>query len=154
MGERPRFQGMYAPLDQFRGWLQLGVAMIGKQKIRNNPPLKARDLRPTNMVAEVSIETLPANCLNVVVELLHRDQRALLEVPEVQPPVDAKLHVFELSDLLIVLTVLGHEQNLLIRPAVGGVLVSHFNSRYSANASGVQYVFEAYALSESEDRKS
>lgn len=27
---RPRFQGLYTPLDKFCGWVQLGISMVAK----------------------------------------------------------------------------------------------------------------------------
>jgi hypothetical protein len=46
--------------------------------------------------------------------------------------------------LLAVLTILGNRHNLLIRPTPTGFRVGHHNSRYSANALGVKYNYEAY----------
>lgn len=143
-GLRPRFEGQYVPLDQFRGWAQLGFAMVSKEQLARNPPLKARDRKPGNILVTVSIAGLPAGAINLVIELLHRDQRQLLEIREVQPPEYAILKCVELGDLLVVITVLGHDSNLLVRPTANGFQVCHYNDRYSANRPGMTYKFEAY----------
>src|SRR5437773_10785553 len=54
-GLRPRFQGQYVPLDQFRGWAQLGFAMVSKERLAMNPPLKDKDRKPGNILATVSV---------------------------------------------------------------------------------------------------
>lgn len=143
-GLRPRFQGKYMPLNQFRGRHQLGFGMVSKGQLANNPPLKAKDRMPPNILDTISLDSLPAESINLVVELLHRDLRQLLSKPEVQPPEHAALRCLELDDLLVVVTVLGHESNLLIRPTPNGFQANHYNDRYSADRPGVTYNFEAY----------
>lgn len=141
---RPRFQGKYLPLDQFRGWHQLGLGMVSKNQLATSPPLNTKDQKPCNTVEMIPIDSLPAGSINLVVELLHRDLRHLLHRPEIQPPEHAILKYIKFDDLLIVVTVLGHESNLLIRPFDNGVQVIHYNDRYSANRPGATYSFEAY----------
>ena len=141
---RPRFQGKYVPLDQFRGWRQLGFGMVSKEQVARNPTLKVKDRPPKSILDTISLNLLPAETLNLVVELLHRDMRPLLELQELQPPEHAILKFLELGDLLVVVTILGHDNNLLVRPTTNGVQVSHHNARYSAIQPGVTYDFEAY----------
>jgi hypothetical protein len=118
--------------------------MISKEQLASNPPLKAKDRQPSNIVDTISIDSLPAESINLVVELLHCDLRQLLSKPEIQPPEHAVLRCLELDDLLVVVTVLGHDSNLLLRPTTNGFQVNHYNDRYSANRPGVTYNFEAY----------
>lgn len=143
-GARPRFQGTYVGLKDFRGWHQFGIVMIQKDRLAANPPVKGRDRKEGNVFAEVSIQPFPAETLNMVVELLHGERREWLSRPAVQPPEGATLKVLELGELLVVLTLLGDDSNLLVRPIPNGFSVSHKNSRYSANAPGVRYTWEAY----------
>ena len=141
---RPRLQGKYVPFDDFRGWRQLGFGMVSKEQVARNPTVKAKDRPPKSILDTISLNMMPAETINLVVELLHRDMRSLLELQELQPPEHAILNCLELGDLLVVVTVLGHDSNLLVRPTANGVQVSHYNDRYSANRPGVTYNFEAY----------
>src|SRR6266568_3203883 len=52
---RPRFQGQYVPLDQFCGWVGLGFAMVSKEQLGRNPPLKEKDRKSGNILATVSV---------------------------------------------------------------------------------------------------
>lgn len=141
---RPRFQGKYVPLDQFHGWRQLGFGMVSKEQVAKNPPVKAKDRPPKSILDTIALDMMPAETINLVVELLHRDMRNLLELQKLQPPEHAIVKCLELGDLLVVVTVLGHDRNLLVRPTANGVQVSHYNDRYSANRPGTTYNCEIY----------
>lgn len=141
---RARFRGTYVPLSEFRGWYQLGIAMVRKNQVPNNPPVKAKDRKPGNLLATVSMDAFKADNVNIVVELLHMDQQGLLDIPGIQPPADAIVNIFEMESLLVVTTVLGSENNLLVWPITDGFSVRHINSRYSSNLPGVEYRYEAY----------
>lgn len=119
--------------------------MIQKERLSGNPPLKPRDEKAGNVIAEVPLAAFPADTLNVVVELLYEGKREWLSRPDVQPPKGASVKLLELDRLLIVLTLLGEDGNLLVRPTPDGFTVSHNNTRYSANAPGVTYMWEAYS---------
>lgn len=139
-----KFQCRYVPLDQFRGWTRLGFAMISKDQLASNAPVKPKDRKAGSILATVPITQLPSETVNLFVELLHHDRRHWLEMPRVQPPEYAILRCLKLDDLLVVITVLGHESNLLVLPTEDGFQVRHYNDRYSANQQGVTYNFEAY----------
>ena len=141
---RPRFQGTYVPLDQFHGWRQLGLGMVSKEQVAKNPSVKAKDRPPKSILDTIALNMMPGETINLVVELLHRDKRNLLALQELQPPEHAIVKCLELGDLLVVVTVLGHDNNLLVRPTANGVQVSHYNDRYSASRPGATYNFEAY----------
>lgn len=141
---RPRFQGRQLPLNDFRGWHQFGIAMVTKTRIAQNPALKGRDQRPGNLVAEVPVAELPADTLNVVVELVHRESLLLVARSGLTAPPGALGYSFSLGELVVVLTVLGRPEELLVQPLPDGFSVRHFNSRFSANAEGVVYTWEAY----------
>lgn len=143
-GHRAKFQRSYVPLDKFRGWARLGFAMISKDQLAKNAPVKPKDRKAGSILATVPIAQLPSETINLFVELLHRDRRHWLETPGVQPPQYAILRCLDLDDLLVVITVLGHESNLLVRPTADGFQVLHYNDRYSANQPGATYTFEAY----------
>lgn len=143
-GGRPRFQGKQIALAQFTGWYQLGTVMIQKELLSKNPPLKSRDTRPGNIVAQVPALSLPSATLNIVLEFMHSGQQRLLERADIQPPPEAIEYRLAFGSLIVVATVLGHEQHLLVRPTDKGFTVFHFNDRFTANAAGVTYNFEAY----------
>lgn len=141
---RPRFQGKHVPIDQFRGWRQLGFAMAFKEQLTQNPPVKAKDRALKNVLQTISMDEIPSATINLIVELLHRDLTHLLELPNIQPPPGAIIKRLEMGDLLVIVTVLGHDDNLLVRPTQTGFEVKHYNDRYSANRPGATYHFEAY----------
>lgn len=143
---QPQFIGKNLPLKDFTGWYQLGAGMVQKVALSKNPCLKSRDRKDTTVLKEIDLGQFPSSTLNLVVELLHPDSRDLLNSESVRPPLDAHLIVVDAVMPWIILTILGHDHNLLIRPKDKGFVVSHFNSRYSANQPGWQYAFEAYKL--------
>jgi len=111
--QHAKFQRRYVPLDNFRGWTQLGIAMMCKDQLTRNAPVKPKDRKARNVLATVPITQLPSETINLVVELLHRDRLHWLETPSVQPPQYAILRWLDLDDLRVVISVLGHESNLL-----------------------------------------
>jgi hypothetical protein len=143
-GGRPHLQGRMLPLSEFVGWNQLGIVMVQKSRLPQNPTLKARDTRKSNVIAEVPIESFSATTLNIVIELVHRDQRTLLDGLGLDPPASAVQYSLPLGNTEVVLTILGEESDLLVRPIRDGFNVSHFNDRFTANAKGVTYTCEAY----------
>lgn len=143
-GHRAKFQRSYVPLDEFRGWTRLGFAMINKDQLARNAPVKPKDRKAGSILATVPIAQMPSETINLFMELLHRDRRHWLKTPGIQPPECTVLLCLELDDLLVVITVFGHESNLLVRPTEEGFQVRHYNDRYSANQPGATYNFEAY----------
>jgi len=135
--------GQYLPLDDFKGWYQLGTSMIEKRLLSGNPCLKTRELRKALAVQEVDLETFPSGIINMVIEFI--DPAYLQSIAEdYEPPKDAKTLIIDAIEPYIVLSILGHHHNLLIRPKEDGFVVSHFNKRYSTNIEGIQYRYEAY----------
>ena len=135
--------GQYLPLDDFKGWYQLGTSMIEKSLLKGNPCLRKRDRRKALTIQEVDLEAFPSEIINMVVEFI---ELSCLESvsKDFKPPKDAKTLVIDSIEPYIVLTILGHYHNLLIRPKEHGFVVSHCNNRYSTNIKGVQYRYEAY----------
>jgi len=132
------------PLADFSGWHQFGVSMLRKIALPQTPALKPKDTRSPSHVYDLDLQAYPSDTLNFVIELLHPDCETLLDTPELAPPADAGVFVIREVTPWVVLTVLGHDHNLLISPAHEGVTVRHINSRYSANRPGELYKFEAY----------
>lgn len=141
-GGRPKLQGKYVELDDFRGWYQLGITMIKKETIARNPPLRPRHRKRGGQIVEIPVNAFPSNAINVVTEIVSPDFLQYLEDAEVAPPTGAYTELLDFESFMVVLTVLGHDSNLLIRPRPKGVAISHFNSRFSANAKGFKYSLE------------
>ena len=143
-GNRASFEMNHLPLADFEGWHQLGVSMIQKYAIASQPHLKPRDEKGRSRIYEVDLNAYPSDTLNLILELLHPDSEHLLDIKDLQPPPDADLAVLRDFMPWVVLTILGHNHNLLVRPADDGFVVSHYNERYSANRPGQKYRYEAY----------
>lgn len=135
--------GQYLPLDQFKGGYQLGTSMIEKKLLNENPCLKKRERNRAYLVEEVDMDEFPSDILNILVEFI--DPSVLDTISEkFKTPKYAKTLIISSLEPYIVLTILGHDQNLLIRPQKDGFIVHHYNDRYSLNRKDVQYRYEAY----------
>jgi len=135
--------GQYLPLDDFKGWYQLGTSMIEKSLLKGNPCLKERERRKALTIQEVDLEALHSEIINMVVEFIEPSYLESIS-KNFKPPKDAKTVIIDSIEPYIVLTILGHRHNLLIRPKEDGFIVSHYNNRYSTNIKDVQYRCEAY----------
>ena len=141
---RRRFRGAYLPIDKFEGWYQLGITMVSKDQLLANSCVKGRDRKQGNILCEISLESIPSDILNLVVELIEPKHHEWLNNTHIAQPPNAKVKVLEFENLWVVVTIIGNEDELLIRPLEDGFQVSHFNSRFSANRKDVEYSYEAY----------
>ncbi len=145
--KRARFIKEHCPLEQFQGWYQLGLGMVLKSSLHNSPELKSKDRK--HQVYQVDIDQFPSDALNLVAELLDPQKSSLLDEEEMHPPADAQVIKIVSSNPWIIVTILGHDHNLLVAPYDGdfkGVRCRHINKRYSASLPGSRYSFEAYKL--------
>jgi len=143
--KKPKYVKHHYPLNRFHGWFNLGMGMLLKSSFPYNPELKARDKK--HQIQFIDIDCFPSEALNIVVDLIETDQKNLLQKEDMQPPVDAQVFEFISNNLLIFVTILGHDHNLLISPYNGdfkGVTCRHFNRRYTASPPGGKIDFEAY----------
>jgi len=136
--------GKYLPLNNFKGWHQVGTSMILKSELLKSPVLAKRDRKKALTLKEIDLEVYPSEVINIVLEFLEPGKLELLESADVAPSLDATVIVIDTVQPWIVLTVLGHKHNLLIEPMEDGFTVHHFNTRYSTNLPGVQYQYEVY----------
>ena len=134
--------GKCLPLNEFSTWYQFGTTMFIKETITSHPCLKDRNVRNAIKIIEVNLDDFPSNALNIVVELINPKNIDLLKLDNLSPPSDAKTYVVDEVQPSIVITILGHDHNLLIKPQVGSFVVSHFNSRFSTNRKDVVYTYE------------
>lgn len=135
--------GTYLPLGAFKGWYQLGVAMILKSSLGYYPPLKAKDNKKHSLIHTIDLEAYPSLSINFVIELLAPDAEHLLMTEGVQPPPNAEVTIIRHFVPWLVLTTLGHDHNQVVLPADKGILLLHLSSRYSANRAGQTYIYEA-----------
>jgi len=143
--KKPKFVKHHYPMNNFHGWLSLGIGMLLKTSFPYNPELKARDNK--HHLKFVDIDYFPSEALNIVVDLIEISHNSLLQKEDMQPPKDALVFDFISNKLMILVTILGHDHNLLVCPYDGnfkGVTCRHFNKRYSASPPGGQIEFEAY----------
>lgn len=138
-------KGKYLPLDGFKGWHQLGIMMANKDTLLENPCVGKHHRKTAITLQEIGLKSYPSVTINFVVELLESNGLEFITSEDAAPPPDAKVYMIDSIQPWIVLTVLGYEHNLLVKPCKDGVTVSHFNIRYSANRPGVKYEYEAYS---------
>ena len=141
---RKEYLGKYLPLDDFKEWYQLGTSMMLKSELMRNPCFMKRDRKKALTLQEIDLEAYPSEVINIVVEFLEPGKSELITSEGLAPPPDATLLVVNSIQPWIVLTILGHEHNLLIKPKADGFIVHHFNTRYSTKLPGVKYRYEAY----------
>ncbi|MEA1946313.1 MAG: hypothetical protein U9N83_03300 [Thermodesulfobacteriota bacterium] len=120
--------------------------MIRKEALSKSPELKERDQKDKISLHEIDIDAYPSDTLNLFIELLQPNKQELIHGASLDPPHDADVIIFDTFDPWIVATILGHDHNLLIRPKHDGVILSHFNDRYTANKPGQTYFLEAYKM--------
>lgn len=130
-------------LKSFSGWYQLGICGLAKNQIAEKPRLTSRDRRKEK-ITYIAVDEFPANAINLVVELISESYLKFLEEPNVQPPNHALTLTLPFGHVRILLTLLGHANNRLIEFSEKGIVVNHFNSRFSANQDGLNYKYEAY----------
>jgi len=143
--KKAKYVKHHYPLNRFHGWFKLGMGMLLKAALPHDPELKARDKK--HQIQLVDIDCFPSEALNIVVDLIETKRRDLLQTEDMQPQPDAQIFEFIANNLSILVTILGHEHNLLISPYDGdfkGVTCRHFNKRYTASPKGEQIAFEAY----------
>lgn len=137
--------GKHVPLSQFQGWYKLGMGMVLKALLSETPKLKNKDWK--GQVYEVDVDQFPSDTLNLVAELLEPDRFDLISTEEMRPPTDALVIEVTASRPWVLITVLGHDHNVLIAPyddEFKGFTVRHFNSRYTASPPGGRISYEAY----------
>jgi len=141
-GERAKRQGSHVPLRNLTGLHQLGVVMFSKDLIPKLPSVKDKYYR--ELFYEVDLDALPSNQFNVVIEIMEPYFDLTSNMQMAYPP-DAIVKEFKETKPWLLLTVLGHEHNLLVSATNKHTKVTHFNNRFSANESGKSYSSELYA---------
>lgn len=145
-GNKKRQINRYFPLNNFHGVLQLDACMVVKEHLQNNPPLTKRHVRKAMEIREIDLELFPNDSINVIVEFFETGNLLKTLTKEYPPPPNANTIVIDCIEPWIVLTVLGHKNNLLVKPNEDGFRVFHYNDRFSLNRKGIEYLYEAYKI--------
>jgi len=115
---------------------------VVKDSVENKPCLRGRDRKKANQIIEIAMDNFLSKTINMVTEIASPDFEQYLQLPQVAPPPRAITELLRFARFSIVLTMLGHDESLLVRPTESGFAVSHHNSRFSANQKGVTYSYE------------
>ena len=118
--------------------------MVMTESIRENSCVKARDRKSGNFIGLVSLADVNSEVVNIVIEFLDTNKREWLENTDIAPPKSSISHAIEFGNILIVITVLIIDNELLIKPLHDGFQVFHQNTRFSLNRKDVEYSYEAY----------
>lgn len=132
------------PLAGFVGLFNLGIACISKSIVPKLPKVKKKYFNKY-FAYELDLEAFPSYQINIISELIEPEYEIpLLEKEKCYPP-DAVVKIFKNNKPWIIITVLGHEHNLLVVPNSKTTTVKHFNERFTANRKGQSYSSEVYA---------
>ena len=142
-GGRARFKGYQVPVAQLQGWIQMGTSMMSKGAVISNPCVKAKDIKPGNQLIPIPFEAFPSEVINIVIEFADPSSVGRLADPEFMPPPGAIVEVIDLDGISAVVTLIGHDNQLLIKPIPDGFEARHYNFRYSVNRPGEVYDVEA-----------
>ncbi len=143
-GGKAQKQGAHVPLKNLKGIHNLGIVMFSKSLIPKLPATKDKYFR-TGLLYEVDVESFPCEQFNLVVELMETGFEIEATNTEMAYPPDAIIKEFKETKPWLILTVLGHQHNLLVSATDKQTTVNHFNTRFTANANGLGYSSELYA---------
>lgn len=130
-------------MSNFSGLFNLGTACISKNIIPKLSKVKAKHLKCTTY--EIDINSFPSEHINIVAELIEPDYVIPLPEEEKCQPPDAVTYIYTENKPWLILTILGHDHNLLAIPNETGTVVNHFNERFSLNKKEHSYSSENYA---------
>ena len=139
---KPIKEGEHFPLNNFKGLFNLGTVCISKRIITKLPKVKKKYFKKC-LVYEIKTNEYPSNDLNIVCELV--EPAFSLDGSENSYPPDATVKIFKEVTPWVILTILGHQHNLLAIPKSYKTEVKHFNERFTLNKKGNSYSSESYS---------
>lgn len=142
-GEKPVKEEQKMPLADFKGLYNLGVVLLSKDTIPHMPKVKKKYF-DKHETFSIDIESFPSETLNLIPEIIQPEYEIELPEKEKATPPNSISKTFTDFTPWVCITVLGHEENLLIEPREKGFIVNHFNERFTANKKGVEYSSESY----------
>lgn len=140
-GGKPKKEGEHFPLAKFSGFFNLGTVCISKSIVPKLPKVKKKYFNKY-ITFELDLESFPSNQINIVSELIEPDY--VFPFTESESPPDSITRIFKEIKPWLIVTVLGHEHNLLIIPNETSMTVNHYNERFTANKKGDLYFSECY----------
>jgi len=143
-GNKAIKEGEHYPLASFKGHYHLGTAYFSKRIIPKLPKVKKKYFNKYEAY-EVDLASFPSEHINIVSELIEPEYEIPLPEKEKCLPPGAVSTTFKTKSTWIILTVLGHDHNLLMFPDEKVTHVNHFNERFTANKKGAKMKMENYA---------
>jgi len=138
---KPERTGYSIPIDSKTVWVQLGISAFRKEVVGTFPITKQSDLK-RHSIYEIDLNQFPCEVLNFIVECISPE--VLRAIPDdLQPPTYAEVITIDEWEPYVIISILGHELNQIIKFENGIIKVHHFNDRFSANRPGITYKFEA-----------
>jgi len=141
---KPKKEKDHIPLKSFNGLFNLGTICVSKNIINKFPKTKQKYYNKY-ITYEVDLDSFPSEHINIVCELLEPNYIIPLAEEEKCYPPEAVNKTFNTTNPWLSITLLGHENNLLIIPGETGFKVNHFNERFTANKEGQSYSSELYS---------
>lgn len=141
---RAKKENEHMPLAEFSGLFNLGTVCFSKNIVPKLPKAKKKYFNRYTAY-ELDLESFPSSQINIVSELIEPEYEIPLLEEEKCYPSDAVIKEFRETKPWLILTILGHEHNLLAIQNDKSTLVNHFNERFTLNKKGQEYSSENYA---------
>lgn len=141
---KARRDGHSTPLKNFKGLTNLGVAMLSKDVLKKLPKVKNRYFK-RNIIYQIDLDIFPLEFINIVVEIVNPNSIILTPYKEMIYPNKSINKIFDFGKVWLIITLLGHEENYLIKPEKQAFKVRHINKRFTANADGNNFIAEVYS---------
>lgn len=133
----------HIPLGGFKGFHPLGIVMFTKELLSSFP--KAKEKHINKKLLEIDFSRYPSDIINLVLEIIEPEKELAINEDTVSP-LNAVTTIRKEIEPWLIFTILGHDDNLLIKPDGNGYIVNHFNKRFSANEKNKEYYGESIPI--------
>ena len=132
------------PLKKFNSYYDLCTTAFNTESLKDLKPFK-ESYRGKVIIIELDIASYESNFINLILDMIHiKFYDNFLKNPEASYPNKAKVFTRKLNkNIIIELTILADNDNLIIEPLKSGFNAKHYNKRFTANAKGASYTYEA-----------
>lgn len=141
---KPKKEKEHIPLKEFSGLFNLGTICISKNIITKFPKIKQRYFNK-HITYKIDLDELPSEHINIICELIEPNYNIPLAEEQKSYPPKSIIKTFTNTNPWLNLTILGHEDNLMIVPEKTGFKLNDFNDRFSVNKKGNSYSAESYS---------
>lgn len=126
-------------LKFFKGLYTLGVNAIEFPWIAGFPILKQKHINKDILYeVDINLKNFPSGMINIMVELLEPSAN-FQETIDTKTPLNAKQFIIKDFEPWVVITILGHIDNMMVIFDDGKIKLNHINTRFTVNAKGVEY---------------